>query len=47
MYWAIESSSIANFFDNDLPTEFDIDDKQDLQGLADGSIPCTDQLWKP
>lgn len=47
MYWAIESSSIANFFDNDLPTEFDIDDKQDLQGLADGSIPCTNQLWKP
>ena len=47
MYWAIESSSIANFFDNELPTEFDIDDKQDLQGLADGSIPCTNQLWKP
>lgn len=47
MYWAVESSSIANFFDNDLPTEFDINDKQDLQGLADGSIPCTDQLWRP
>ena len=47
MYWAIESSSIANFFDNELPTEFDDDDKQDLQGLADGTISCTDQLWKP
>ena len=47
MYWAIESSSIANFFDNDLPTEFDLDDKQDLEGLADGSIPCTNQLWRP
>ncbi|HJL97563.1 MAG TPA: hypothetical protein QF401_05365 [Candidatus Poseidoniaceae archaeon] len=47
MYWAIESSSIANFFDNELPTEFDLDDKQDLQGLADGTISCTDQLWRP
>ncbi len=47
MYWAIESASISNFFSNDLPTEFDIDDKQDLIGLADGSIKCTDQLWRP
>jgi hypothetical protein len=47
MYWAIESSSIANFFDNDLPTEFDSDDLNDLSGLADGSIKCTDQLWRP
>jgi len=47
MYWAIESSSIANFFDNELPTEFDVDDKNDLIGLADGSIPCTNQLWTP
>ncbi len=47
MYWAIESTSISNFFSNDLPTEFDLDDKQDLIGLADGSIICTDQLWRP
>lgn len=47
MYWAIESSSIANFFDNELPTEFDLDDKEDLIGLRDGSIQCTDQLWRP
>ena len=47
MYWAIESASISNFFSNELPTEFDIDDKQDLIGLADGSIKCTDQLWRP
>tara|TARA_B100000459_G_scaffold142941_1_gene104026 strand:- start:1535 stop:2326 length:792 start_codon:yes stop_codon:yes gene_type:complete len=47
MYWAIESASISNFFSNELPTEFDIDDKQDLIGLADGSISCTDQLWRP
>ena len=47
MYWAIESTSIANFFDNDLPTEFDSDDLNDLSGLADGSISCTDQLWRP
>jgi hypothetical protein len=47
MYWAIESSSIANFFDNELPTEFDIDDKNDLKGLADGTIACIDQLWTP
>lgn len=47
MYWAVESTSIANFFDNDLPTDFDIDDRNDLIGIADGSIPCTDQLWRP
>ena len=47
MYWAIESASISNFFSNELPTEFDLDDKQDLIGLADGSIKCTDQLWRP
>ena len=47
MYWAIESTSISNFFSNELPTEFDLDDKQDLIGLADGSIKCTDQLWRP
>lgn len=47
MYWAIESASIANFFDNELPTEYDLNDKQDLIGLNDGSIKCTDQLWRP
>ena len=47
MYWAIESSNIANIFGDNLPNEFDINDKNDLRGLADGSIPCTEQLWRP
>ena len=47
MYWAIESASISNFFDNELPTEFDSDDIADLEGLYDGSISCSNQLWIP
>ena len=47
MYWAVESASISNFFDNELPTEFDSDDIADLEGLADGSIAISSQLWSP
>jgi len=47
MYWAVESASISNFFDNELPTEFDSDDIADLVGLSDGSISCLNQLWSP
>ncbi|CAI8163615.1 MAG: Uncharacterised protein [Methanobacteriota archaeon] len=44
MYWAIESTSVGNFIDGDLPTEFDDEDKGDLQGMADGSIKVYDQI---
>jgi hypothetical protein len=47
MYWAIESRSVGSFISGDLPTEFDQDDLDDMVGLADGSISCTSQLWRP
>ena len=45
MYWAIESTDVANFIFGSLPSDFDDDDRADLAGLADGSIPIRDQLW--
>ena len=45
MYWAIESTSIGNFISGSIPDEFDDDDKFDLNGMADGSIDCRNQLW--
>lgn len=45
MYWAIESTDIANFIFGTLPTEFDQDDLGDLQGMASGEIAVSDQLW--
>ena len=45
MYWAVESTDLANFIFGTLPNEFDSDDLNDLAGLADGSIPIRDQLW--
>lgn len=45
MYWAIESTDLANMFFGSLPNEFDADDLADLAGLADGSISIRDQLW--
>ncbi len=47
MYWAIESRTIGNFFDNEIPTEFDQDDLNDLTGLASGAIEAENQLWRP
>jgi len=47
MYWAINSRSVGSFFSGDLPTEFDQDDLNDLSGMADGSIPTENQLWRP
>lgn len=44
MYWAIESMTVANFISGDLPTEFDQDDKDDLIGLAAGTIKVSDQI---
>jgi hypothetical protein len=45
MYWAVESSDIVNIIFGTLPDDFDADDRADLAGLADGSIPIRDQLW--
>jgi len=45
MYWAIESNDVGNFITGNLPDEFDEDDKSDLEGIADGTIDCRDQLW--
>lgn len=45
MYWAVESTDIVNFIFGTLPNDFDTDDRNDLAGLADGSIPIRDQLW--
>ena len=45
MYWAIESVDVGNFIFGSLPNDFDNDDRNDLAGLADGSIPIRDQLW--
>ena len=44
MYWAIESVTVANFISGDLPNEFDQDDKDDLAGLAAGTIEVSDQI---
>ena len=45
MYWAIDSNNVGNFIFGSLPDEFDADDKSDLQGMADGTLECEDQLW--
>jgi hypothetical protein len=47
MYWAINSRSVGSFISGDLPTEFDDDDRADLEGLASGSIDADSQLWRP
>ena len=40
----LTTTSVGNFIDGDLPTEFDDEDKGDLQGMADGSIEVYDQI---
>jgi Mg2+/Co2+ transporter CorC len=45
MYWAIESNDVGNFIFGNIPDEFDADDKSDLEGMADGSLKCKNQLW--
>jgi hypothetical protein len=44
MYWAIESVTVANFISGDLPNEFDQDDKDDLAGMAAGTIEVNSQI---
>ena len=44
MYWAIESMSVGSFISGDLPNDFDQDDKDDLAGMAAGTIEVTDQI---
>ncbi len=45
MYWAIESTDVANFIFGSLPSDFDDADRSDLAGLADGTLSIRDQLW--
>jgi len=44
MYWAIESRNVGSFISGDLPNEFDQDDKDDLAGIAAGTIEVSDQI---
>ena len=44
MYWAVETVGIRQFITGDIPNDFDDDDRADLAGLADGSIPARDQF---
>jgi hypothetical protein len=45
MYWAVETNTIGSFFSNDIPDEFDNDDKMDLEKMADGTYSTTNQVW--
>lgn len=47
MYWAIESLTVDAWLNGDLPTEFDQDDLDDLEGMKTGELETTDQLWRP
>ncbi len=47
MYWAIDSSDIANIIFGTLPNDFDSDDKEDLSNLQQGLLKANNQLWYP
>ena len=47
MYWAIESLTVDAWLNGDLPTEFDQDDLDDLEGMKTGELETSDQLWRP
>ena len=47
MYWAIETFTIDAWFSGDLPTEFDQDDLNDLEGMKSGELSTSNQLWRP
>ncbi|HII57235.1 MAG TPA: hypothetical protein HA266_06795 [Candidatus Poseidoniaceae archaeon] len=47
MYWAVETVSISAWFSGDLPTEFDQDDLDDMEGMKSGELATSDQLWRP
>ena len=47
MYWAVETVSISAWFSGDLPTEFDQDDLNDMEGMKSGELATSDQLWRP
>ena len=46
MYWAVESSDVGSFVSNDVPDDFDADDRDDLTSLASGELEARDQLWE-
>ena len=45
MYWAIESGDFTSFFENDVPDDFDSDDRDDLAAIAAGDLEVNEQLW--
>jgi hypothetical protein len=45
MYWAIESGDFSSFFENDVPDDFDSDDRADLAAIAAGDLEVVEQLW--
>lgn len=47
MYWAIESLTVDAWLNGDLPTDFDQDDLDDLEGMKTGELETSDQLWRP
>lgn len=47
MYWAIESLTVDAWISGDLPTEFDQDDLDDMEGMKSGELETSDQLWRP
>ena len=45
MYWAIESGDLSSFVSNDVPDDFDSDDRADLAAIAAGDLEVKEQLW--
>jgi len=45
MYWAIDSGDFSSFFENDVPDDFDSDDRDDLAAIAAGDLEVNEQLW--
>lgn len=47
MYWAVETFTIGAWLSGELPTEFDQDDLNDMEGMKSGELETKDQLWRP
>ena len=45
MYWAIEAGDLSSFVSNDVPNDFDSDDRADLAAIAAGDLEVNEQLW--
>ena len=45
MYWAIESGDFSSFVNDEVPDDFDSDDRADLAAIAAGDLEVNEQLW--